>query len=61
MHDPGLELLGHLLEASHDLAPDALVAAVTRAGKALDAEDVAVRNRQILWIAAESMITRRPW
>jgi hypothetical protein len=40
--DGGRELLGHLLEASHDLAPDALVAAVTRAGKALDAEDVAV-------------------
>jgi hypothetical protein len=40
--DGGRELLGHLLEASHDLAPDALVAAVTRAGKALDAEDIAV-------------------
>jgi Stage II sporulation protein E (SpoIIE) len=40
--DGGRKLIGHLLEASHDLAPDALVAAVTRAGKALDAEDVAV-------------------
>jgi hypothetical protein len=40
--DGGREALGHLLDASHDLAPDALVAAVTRAGKALDAEDVAV-------------------
>jgi len=40
--DPGLEMLGHLLEASHDLAPDDLVAVVTRAGKAVDAEDVAV-------------------
>jgi Stage II sporulation protein E (SpoIIE) len=42
MTDPGLEVLGHLLDASHDLAPDQLVAAVTRAGRALDAEDVAV-------------------
>jgi hypothetical protein len=42
MRDPGLALLGHLLEASHDLAPDELVAAVARAGKALDAEDVAI-------------------
>jgi hypothetical protein len=42
MGDPGLELLGHLLEASHDLAPDELVAAVTRTGQALDAEDVAI-------------------
>src|SRR5215211_2773476 len=42
MDDPGLRLLGHLLEASHDLAPDQLVAAVTRAGKAVDAEDVAI-------------------
>jgi hypothetical protein len=40
--DPGLEVLGHLLEASHDLSPDELVVAVTRAGKAVDAEDVAV-------------------
>ena len=40
--DPGLEMLGYLLDASHDLAPDDLVAAVTRAGKAVDAEDVAV-------------------
>lgn len=40
--DPGLEMLGHLLDASHDLAPDDLVAALTRAAKALDAEDVAV-------------------
>ena len=40
--DPGPEMLGHLLDASHDLAPDDLVAAVTRAGKAVDAEDVAV-------------------
>jgi serine phosphatase RsbU (regulator of sigma subunit) len=42
MRDPGLELLGHLLEASHELPPDELVAAVTRAGQAVDAEDVAV-------------------
>jgi serine phosphatase RsbU (regulator of sigma subunit) len=42
MGDPGLEVLGRLLEASHDLAPDELVAAVTRAGQALDAEDVAI-------------------
>jgi hypothetical protein len=42
MTDPGLEVLGHLLEASHDLAPDDLVAAVRQAGKALDGEDVAI-------------------
>ena len=42
MRDPVLELLGHLLEASHDLAPDDLVAAVARAGQAVDAEDVAI-------------------
>jgi hypothetical protein len=42
MRDAGVELLGHLLEASHDLAPDDLVAAVTRAGRALNAEDVAI-------------------
>lgn len=42
MTDPGLEVLGHLLDASHDLAPDQIVAAVTRAGRALDAEDVAI-------------------
>jgi hypothetical protein len=42
MGDSGLRLLGHLLDASHDLAPDELVAAVTRAGQALDAEDVAI-------------------
>jgi len=41
-HDPGLEVLGHLLEASHDLAPDDIVAAVARAGRALDAEDIAI-------------------
>ncbi len=40
--DPGLELLGHLLDASHDLAPDDLVAAISRVGTAVDAEDVAV-------------------
>jgi hypothetical protein len=40
--DPGLALLGQLLDGSHDLAPDQLVAAVTQAGKALDAEDVAI-------------------
>ena len=40
--DPGLELLGYLLEASHDLAPDDLVAAVTRAGQAVDASDAAI-------------------
>ena len=42
MTEPGLALLGHLLDASHDLAPDELVAAVARAGQALDAEDVAI-------------------
>jgi Stage II sporulation protein E (SpoIIE) len=42
MRDPGLGLLGDLLEASHDLAPDEVVAAVARAGHALDAEDVAI-------------------
>jgi hypothetical protein len=42
MTEPGLALLGHLLEASHDLAPDELVTAVARAGQALDAEDVAI-------------------
>jgi hypothetical protein len=42
MRDAGLELLGGLLEASHLLAPDEIVAAVARAGEALDAEDVAI-------------------
>jgi uncharacterized protein YciU (UPF0263 family) len=42
MSDPGLALLGHLLDASHDLAPDELAAAVARAGQALDAEDVVI-------------------
>jgi hypothetical protein len=42
MGDPGLELLGHLLDASHELAPDELVAAVATAGRAVDAEDVAI-------------------
>ena len=42
MRDPGVELLGHLLGASHDLAPDEVVAAVARAGQAMDAEDVAI-------------------
>ena len=42
MRDQGLEVLGHLLEASHDLAPDQIVAAVAQAGRALDAEDVAI-------------------
>jgi serine phosphatase RsbU (regulator of sigma subunit) len=42
MPEPGLELLGLLLEASHDMAPDELVAVVARAGKAVDAEDVAI-------------------
>ena len=42
MTDPGVEVLGHLLDASHDLAPDQIVAAVARAGRALDAEDVAI-------------------
>jgi Stage II sporulation protein E (SpoIIE) len=42
MDEPGLRLLGHLLDASHNLAPDGLVAAVTRAGRAVDAEDVAI-------------------
>jgi serine phosphatase RsbU (regulator of sigma subunit) len=42
MRDPGLEMLGHLLEASHELAPDELGAAVARAGQAVDAQDVAI-------------------
>jgi serine phosphatase RsbU (regulator of sigma subunit) len=42
MDDPGLRLLGQLLDASHDLAPDELVAAVTQAGQAVDADDVAI-------------------
>jgi serine phosphatase RsbU (regulator of sigma subunit) len=42
MRDPGLELLGQLLEASHELAPDELVAAVARAGQVVGAEDVAI-------------------
>ena len=42
MDDPGLRLLGHLLDASHNLAPDELVAAVTRAGGAVDAAEVAI-------------------
>jgi Stage II sporulation protein E (SpoIIE) len=42
MSDPGVDLLGHLLEASHDLEPDEIVAAVARAGQALDADDVAI-------------------
>jgi serine phosphatase RsbU (regulator of sigma subunit) len=42
MPEPGLELLGLLLEASHDMAPDELAAVVARAGKAVDAEDVAI-------------------
>jgi hypothetical protein len=41
MDDPGLAL-GHLLDASHDLAPDELVAAVARVGQSLDAENVAI-------------------
>jgi hypothetical protein len=42
MSDPGVDLLGRLLEASHDLEPDEIVAAVARAGQALDARDVAI-------------------
>jgi hypothetical protein len=42
MSEPALALLGHLLDASHDLAPDELVAAAARAGQALDAEDVVI-------------------
>jgi hypothetical protein len=42
MSDRGLALLGLLLDTSHDLAPDELVAAVARAGQALDAEDVVI-------------------
>jgi hypothetical protein len=42
MSDPGLELLGHLLDSSHELAPDEIVAAVARAGQALGADDVAI-------------------
>jgi hypothetical protein len=41
-HDSGLELLGHLLETSHTLAPDEIVAAVRQATTAVDAEDVAI-------------------
>ncbi|HEV2918549.1 MAG TPA: PP2C family protein-serine/threonine phosphatase [Actinomycetota bacterium] len=42
MGEPGLRLLGHLLDASHDLAPDEVVAAAAEAGRALDAEDLAI-------------------
>jgi serine phosphatase RsbU (regulator of sigma subunit) len=42
MHDPAVKMLGHLLEASHQLAPDELVAAIARAGQAVGAEDVAI-------------------
>jgi hypothetical protein len=42
MTDPGLDLLGHLLDASHDLEPDEIVAAVAGAGQALGADDVAI-------------------
>jgi hypothetical protein len=42
MTDPGLDVLGHLLDASHDLEPDGIVAAVARAGQALGVEDVAI-------------------
>ena len=31
------------------------------AGVTEDGWSVVVRNRQILWIAGEGMITRRPW
>ena len=41
-HDSGLELLGHLLETSHTLAPDEIVAAVRQATTAVDAGDVAI-------------------
>jgi len=42
MGEPGLRLLGHLLDASHHLAPDEVVAAAAEAGRALDAEDLAI-------------------
>ena len=42
MGEPGLRLLGHLLDASHDLPPDEVVAAAAEAGRALDAEDLAI-------------------
>ena len=42
MGEPGLRLLGHLLDASHGLAPDEVVAAAAEAGRALDAEDLAI-------------------
>ena len=62
-HDPGLEVLGHLLEASHDLAPDDIVAAVARAGRALDAEDIAIRlvdYRQTLLVPLPDGTDRTP-
>jgi Stage II sporulation protein E (SpoIIE) len=61
--DSGLELLAHLLEASHDLAPDDLVAAVTRAAKAVEADDVAiylVDYEQTLLVPLADGIDRAP-
>jgi hypothetical protein len=45
-----------LRREAHRIAP-------TRAGgeKGSGARDALMRNRQILWIAGEGMITRRPW
>jgi hypothetical protein len=37
-----LRVLGHLLDASHEMAPDELVAVVGHAAKVLGAEDVAI-------------------
>jgi hypothetical protein len=63
MREPGLELLGRLLEASHLLPPDEIVAAVARAGRALDAEDVAiylVDYEQTLLVPLPDGIDRAP-
>jgi hypothetical protein len=42
MGEPGLRLLGRLLDASHDLAPEEVVAAAAAAARALDAEDLVI-------------------
>jgi hypothetical protein len=69
MSDPGLALLGRLLDVSHDLASDALVAAVARAGQAMDAEDVAIylvdydfltRRRQSMGLARRDAMAAAP-
>jgi hypothetical protein len=63
MTEPGLELLGHLLDASHDLTPDELVATVARAAQVLDAEDVAiylVDYEQTLLVSLPNGTNRKP-